>query len=338
MNLKIEKVKESRINQIDFSKLSFGKTFADHMFICEYKDGQWQNPTIKPYAPITLEPSASVFHYGQAVFEGMKAYKDDNGHVFLFRPQENYKRINKSCSRLALRTLVDIDSEWVKPGFGNALYLRPFMIATTAGVQAAPAKNYLFMIITAPVQAYYKGDVKVKIADYYSRAANGGFGFAKAAGNYAGQFFPTQEAANEGYQQVMWTDDATHQFLEEAGTMNLWFRFGDTLVTCPTSERILDGVTRKSIIAVAEKLGIKTEIRPVKVTELIEAAEKGELKEAFGCGTAAVISPISGFGYKGKDYSVNRPAELYTDKIKQAILNIQYNKAEDPFGWRVQVK
>jgi len=235
----------------------------------------------------------------------------------------------------ALRTLVDIDSEWIKPGFGNALYLRPFMIATTAGVQAAPAKNYLFMIITAPVQAYYKGDVKVKIADYYSRAANGGFGFAKAAGNYAGQFFPTQEAANEGYQQVMWTDDATHQFLEEAGTMNLWFRFGDTLVTCPTSER---GVTRKSIIAVAEKLGIKTEIRPVKVTELIEAAEKGELKEAFGCGTAAVISPISGFGYKGKDYSVNRPAELYTDKIKQAILNIQYNKAEDPFGWRVQVK
>ncbi|EKY17494.1 branched-chain amino acid aminotransferase [Capnocytophaga sp. oral taxon 324] len=350
MNLKIEKVKESRINQIDFSKLSFGKTFADHMFICEYKDEQWQNPTIKPYAPITLEPSASVFHYGQAVFEGMKAYKDDNGHVFLFRPQENYKRINKSCSRLAmpefpeewfdkaLRTLVDIDSEWIKPGFGNALYLRPFMIATTAGVQAAPAKNYLFMIITAPVQAYYKGDVKVKIADYYSRAANGGFGFAKAAGNYAGQFFPTQEAANEGYQQVMWTDDATHQFLEEAGTMNLWFRFGDTLVTCPTSERILDGVTRKSIIAVAERLGIKTEVRPVKVTELIEAAEKGELKEAFGCGTAAVISPISGFGYKGKDYSVNRPAELYTDKIKQAILNIQYNKAEDPFGWRVQVK
>ena len=180
--------------------------------------------------------------------------------------------------------------------------------------------------------------MKVKIADYYSRAANGGFGFAKAAGNYAGQFFPTQEAAKEGYQQVMWTDDATHQFLEEAGTMNLWFRFGDTLVTCPTSERILDGVTRKSIIAVAEKLGIKTEVCPVKVTELIEAAEKGELKEAFGCGTAAVISPISGFGYKGKDYVVNRPAELYADKIKQAILNIQYNKAEDPFGWRVQVK
>lgn len=350
MNLKIEKVKESRINEVDFSKLSFGKTFADHMFICEYKDGQWQNPTIKPYAPVTLEPSASVFHYGQAVFEGMKAYKDDEGHVFLFRPQENYKRINKSSARLAmpefpeewfdqaLRTLVDIDSDWVKPGFGNALYLRPFMIGTSAGVQASPSKEYLFMIITAPVQAYYSGDVKVKIADYYSRAANGGFGFAKAAGNYAGQFFPTREAANEGYQQVMWTDDATHQYLEEAGTMNLWFRFGDTLVTSPTSERILDGVTRKSIIAMAEHLGIKTEVRPVKVDELIEAAENGTLKEAFGCGTAAVISPISGFGYKGKDYTVNRPAELYTDKIKQAILNIQYNKGLDPFGWRVQVK
>ena len=350
MNLKIEKVKESRINEVDFSKLSFGKTFADHMFICEYKDGQWQNPTIKPYAPITLEPSASVFHYGQAVFEGMKAYKDEEGHVFLFRPEENYKLINKSCARLAmtefpeewfdkaLKTLVDIDSDWVKPGFGNALYLRPFVIATSAGVQASPSKEYLFMIITAPVQAYYSGDVKVKIADYYSRAANGGFGFAKAAGNYAGQFFPTREAANEGYQQVMWTDDATHEFLEEAGTMNLWFRFGDTLVTCPTSERILDGVTRKSIIAMAEHLGIKTEVRPVRVSELIEAAENGTLKEAFGCGTAAVISPISGFGYKGKDYTVNRPAELYTDKIKEAILNIQYNKGLDPFGWRVQVK
>ncbi|MBO1884633.1 branched-chain amino acid aminotransferase [Capnocytophaga sp. Marseille-Q4570] len=350
MDLKIEKIKESRIKEVDFSKLSFGKTFSDHMFICEYKDGSWQNPTIKPYGALTLDPSTSVFHYGQAVFEGMKAYKDDKGQVFLFRPQENYKRINKSCERLAmpafpeewfdeaLRTLVALDSEWVRPGFGNALYLRPFMIATTPGVQAAPAKDYLFMIITSPVQAYYTGDIKVKIADYYSRAANGGFGFAKAAGNYAGQFYPTREAANEGYQQVMWTDDATHEYLEEAGTMNLWFRFGDTLVTCPTSERILDGVTRKSVIAVAEKLGIKVEVRPVKVSELIAAAESGEFKEAFGCGTAAVISPISGFGYKGKDYSVNRPTELYADKIKETILNIQYNRGEDPFGWRVQVK
>lgn len=348
-NLTIEKVKESRINQIDFSNLVFGRNFSDHMFFCHYKDGQWQQPQIKPYAPLTLEPSASVFHYGQAIFEGMKAYKDDDGDIFLFRPEQNYKRMNLSAVRLAipefpehwfdegLKTLLKIDKDWIKQGFGNSLYIRPFIIATAPGVMASPSKEYYFIIITSPVQSYYGGDVKVKIADYYSRAANGGFGAAKAAGNYAGQFYPTQLAIEEGYQQIIWTDDATHEFLEEAGTMNLFFRINDTLITCPTSDRILDGVTRKSVLAVAEKLGIKTEVRPVKVQELLDAAEKGTLQEIFGSGTAAVISPISGFGYKGKDYTFNRPADLYAAKIKETILNIQYNKSEDPFGWRVKV-
>ncbi|MDO4229953.1 MAG: branched-chain amino acid aminotransferase [Capnocytophaga sp.] len=348
-NLSIEKVKESRINQIDFSNLIFGKNFSDHMFFCHYKDGQWQQPQIKPYAPLTLEPSASVFHYGQAIFEGMKAYKDDNGSIFLFRPEQNYKRMNQSAVRLAipefpeqwfdegLKALLKIDSDWVKQGFGNSLYIRPFIIATAPGVMASPSKEYYFIIITSPVQSYYGGDVKVKIADYYSRAANGGFGAAKAAGNYAGQFYPTQLAIEEGYQQIIWTDDATHEFLEEAGTMNLFFRIDNTLITCPVSDRILDGVTRKSVLTVAEKLGIKTEVRPVKVQELLKATENGTLQEIFGSGTAAVISPISGFGYKGKDYTFNRPADLYASKIKETILNIQYNKSEDPFGWRVKV-
>ncbi|ATA93813.1 branched chain amino acid aminotransferase [Capnocytophaga canimorsus] len=349
MNLEIERVKQSRIGQVDFSNLAFGKIFSDHMFFCHYKDGQWQQPQIKPYAPITLEPSASVFHYGQAVFEGMKAYKDDAGDIFLFRPFENYRRLNKSSKRLAipefpeewfdqgLRQLLKIDSDWIQKGFGNSLYIRPFVIATAPGVMASPSKEYMFFIITSPVQSYYGGDVKVKIADYYSRAANGGFGAAKAAGNYAGQFYPTQLAIEEGYQQIIWTDDTSHEYLEEAGTMNLFFRIDDTLITCPTSDRILDGVTRKSVITMAEKLGIKVEVRPVKVQELVQAAEKGTLQEIFGSGTAAVISPISGFGYNGKDYTFTRPEKTYAQTIKDAILNIQYNKTDDPFGWRIKI-
>ncbi|CEN45671.1 branched-chain amino acid aminotransferase [Capnocytophaga canimorsus] len=349
MNLEIERVKQSRIGQVDFSNLAFGKIFSDHMFFCHYKNGQWQQPQIKPYAPITLEPSASVFHYGQAVFEGMKAYKDDAGDIFLFRPFENYRRLNKSSKRLAipefpeewfdqgLRQLLKIDSDWIQKGFGNSLYIRPFVIATAPGVMASPSKEYMFFIITSPVQSYYGGDVKVKIADYYSRAANGGFGAAKAAGNYAGQFYPTQLAIQEGYQQIIWTDDTSHEYLEEAGTMNLFFRIDDTLITCPTSDRILDGVTRKSVITMAEKLGIKVEVRPVKVQELVQAAEKGTLQEIFGSGTAAVISPISGFGYNGKDYTFTRPEKTYAQTIKDAILNIQYNKTDDPFGWRIKI-
>ncbi|MFK8294718.1 branched-chain amino acid aminotransferase [Capnocytophaga canimorsus] len=349
MNLEIERVKQSRIGQVDFSNLAFGKIFSDHMFFCHYKNGQWQQPQIKPYAPITLEPSASVFHYGQAVFEGMKAYKDDAGDIFLFRPFENYRRLNKSSKRLAipefpeewfdqgLRQLLKIDSDWIQKGFGNSLYIRPFVIATAPGVMASPSKEYMFFIITSPVQSYYGGDVKVKIADYYSRAANGGFGAAKAAGNYAGQFYPTQLAIEEGYQQIIWTDDTSHEYLEEAGTMNLFFRIDDTLITCPTSDRILDGVTRKSVITMAEKLGIKVEVRPVKVQELVQAAEKGTLQEIFGSGTAAVISPISGFGYNGKNYTFTRPEKTYAQTIKDTILNIQYNKTDDPFGWRIKI-
>ena len=293
-SISIEKVAQSRLEGIDFSKLSFGQIFSDHMFICDYKDGKWQDPRIVPYGPFSVEPSLSVFHYGQAVFEGMKAYKDDNGEVFLFRPTENYARINKSCKRMAmpefpedlfdeaLKTLVDLDRGWVQPGFGNALYLRPFMIATSHGVQANPSSEYRFMIITSPVQSYYKGqEVKVKIADHYSRAANGGVGFAKAAGNYAGQFYPTALAKEEGFQQIIWTDDATHQKLEECGTMNVVIRIGDTLISPPPTERILDGITRKSVITVADKLGITFESRPITVTELLQAVEKGTLKAIF---------------------------------------------------------
>lgn len=347
--LEINTVKESKIGQVDFENLNFGKIFTDHMFVCDYANGEWQNPKIVPYGPLTLDPSARVFHYGQAVFEGMKAYKDDNGDTFLFRPDENFKRINKSAERLAipefpedyffegLKTLLKLDNEWIKSGFGNSLYIRPFVIATQASVSASEADEYKFMIICSPAQSYYSGDVSVLVAEKFSRSASGGFGYAKAAGNYAGQFYPTNLAKKEGYQQIIWTDSNTHEYMEEAGTMNVFFRVNDTLLTAPVSDRILDGITRKSLIAIAEKEGYKVEVRPVKVSEIVEAAKNGSLKEIFGAGTAAVVSPIKAFGYQGKNYELAKQENSYAAYFKKALMDIQYNKSEDSFGWRYKV-
>ncbi len=347
--INIQKAEKSRIDEVDFDNLVFGNTFTDHMFECDFKNGAWQEPTIRPYGPLTISPAAKVFHYGQAVFEGMKAFKDDNGRVFLFRPDENFKRINKSSKRMAipefpediffeaLHKLLELDREWVKPGLGNSLYIRPFVMATQVGVSASPSDQYKFMILLSPAQAYYTGDVRVVIAEEYSRSANGGVGAAKAAGNYGAQFFPTNLARQKGFQQVIWTDANEHKYLEEAGTMNVFFRINDTLLTAPTSDRILDGVTRKSVIKLAERDGIPVEVRPILVSELIEAAKNGTLKEIFGAGTAAVISPVSAFGYQDKVYDLPPTSGGYSAKFKKELMDIQYNKSEDPFGWRYEV-
>jgi len=349
--MNITKRATSKIEDVDFNNLTFGSVFTDHMFVCDYIDGQWQTPEIVPYGPMSIEPSAKVFHYGQAVFEGMKAFKDDDGKTWLFRPEENWARINKSSERMAmpafpkeyffegLETLLKMDADWIKPGDGNAMYIRPFVIATQNGVSASPSTNYRFMIICAPAQAYYSGTVKVLFAEKYSRAADGGVGFAKAAGNYASQFYPTDLAKAKGYQQIVWTDASTHEYLEEAGTMNVFFRVKDTLITAPTNDRILDGVTRKSIIALAEKTGVNVEIRPVSVKEIVAAAKSGELKEVFGAGTAAVVVPFSGFGYNDTDYELPpQTNQSYSRTFKKALNDIQYNRAEDTFGWRHEVK
>ncbi|WP_167597921.1 branched-chain amino acid aminotransferase [Leeuwenhoekiella sp. ZYFB001] len=347
--LKVTKIAESKINQVDFSNLAFGTVFTDHMFVCEYKNGKWQTPEILPYGPLQMDPSAKVFHYGQAVFEGMKAYKDDKGDVYMFRPEENFNRINKSGERLAmpafekdyffdgLNTLLNLDKDWIKPGEGNSLYIRPFVIATENGVSASPSSEYKFVIICAPAQAYYSGEVRVLFADHYSRSADGGVGFAKAAGNYAAQFYPTELAKAKGYNQVVWTDANTHEYLEEAGTMNVFFRVNDTLLTAPTNDRILDGITRKSLIELAKSQGINVEVRPVKVAEIVEAAENGSLKEMFGAGTAAVISPISGFTHKEKAFDLPKMEDSFATKLKKQLTELQANRAEDPFGWRYEV-
>ena len=347
--INITPTSSSKIGSVDFENLAFGSTFSDHMFVCDFKNGAWETPKIVPFAPMQLSPAASVLHYGQSVFEGMKAFKDDKDSVWLFRPDQNAKRINASAERLAIPTfpeeifleglkqLISLDKEWVKSGIGNSLYVRPFVFASEAGVQASAAREYRFMVICAPVTSYYGGDVRVKIADHYSRAPQGGTGYAKAAGNYGGQFYPTQLAKEEGYQQIIWTDAATHQYIEEAGTMNLFFRIGDTLITAPTSDSILDGVTRKSILTLAEHMGIRTEVRMLKVTELIEAKKSGTLLEVFGSGTAVVVKPIAGFGYKGTNYNTPLPENSFAQKLKDALVNIQYNNADDPFGWRFKV-
>lgn len=347
--MNITLAEQSKINSVDFENLPFGSVFTDHMLVCDFREGAWQKPMIQPYQPFMIDPSAKVFHYGQAIFEGMKAYKDANGAVWMFRPEENWKRFNHSAERLAmpevpehifmdgLKTLLTIDKNWVKAGNGNSLYIRPFMIAIGSGVIANPSTQYRFMIILSPAKSYYAGEVKVIIAQHYSRAANGGIGAAKAAGNYAGQFYPTKLAHEKGFQQVIWTDDATHTKLEEAGTMNVFFRIGDTLITAPTSERILDGVTRKSILTLAEHLGIATEVRSITVKELIEAHQNNQLMEIFGAGTAAVINPISGFSYDEVYYELPKLESSIALQLKQKLTDIQYKKSEDPFHWTVKV-
>lgn len=353
MKIEIEKCSKSRIWEMDFSQsLPFGKYMSDHMFICKWENGAWGTPRITPYQKLSIAPSSKVFHYGQAIFEGMKAFRDKNDKIFLFRPKDNIERFNKSAVRMnmpefpedlfyeALHTLVGMDRDWVPSGEGRSYYIRPFMIGCEEALNAVPSAEYIFMIIGGPVDAIFKGEVKVKIADHFSRAANGGTGFAKCAGNYGGQFYPSTLAKEEGYQSVIWTDDSTHTHLEEAGQMNYMMRIGDTLRTAPVSDRILDGITRRSILRLAEDMGIKTDVSPILVEEVLEAGRRGEIKEAFGCGTAAVISPISGLGYK--DTHIDIPAlpdeESFGERLRQRIFDIQYNRTEDPYGWRVEVK
>lgn len=347
--IEIQRVENSKISSVDFDNLPFGSVYSDHMLTCDFKDGAWQTPKIEPFAPISLDPSAKIFHYGQSIFEGMKAYKDSEGKTMLFRPLDNCVRLNKSAERLmippipenifmdGLKALLEVDNAWIPTNDGSSLYIRPFMFASGNGFHASPADAYKFIICTAPSGAYFAGKVKVLIEEKYARAANGGVGYAKAGGNYAAQFYPTQLAIEKGYNQVIWTDDNTHQFIEEAGAMNIFVRINDTLITSPTSDRILDGITRKSILQIAEDNGIQTEVRKISVGEVVEAAKDGSLKEMFGAGTAAVISPIAGFGYQENDFDLPELENPFASKLKKLITDIQTNKAADPYGWRVMI-
>ena len=348
--MKIVLANKSKIGSVDFENLEFGKIFTDHLFVCKYSNNSWGEGKIMPYDDFLVSPSARVFHYGQAIFEGMKCFRSDNDSLILFRPEENFKRFNKSSSRMAipkiteniffdgLTELLKIDKDWVKKGDGNALYLRPFVFASEASINASEANEYTFMIICCPAKSYYGNQkIKVKIEEKYSRAAKGGVGYAKAAGNYAAQFYPTSIAIEEGYQQIIWTDSNNHKSIEEAGTMNLFFRIGNKLITSPTSDSILDGITRKSIIELAKKENIDIEERIITVDELLESSKAGELREIFGTGTAVVVLPIKAFGYQNKDYDLPEIDDSWSSMLKKKLMDIQYDKSSEYDNWKLKI-
>lgn len=349
--IKIEKITQSRIKECDINDVPFGKYFSDHMFIADYADGEWSNACIMPYRDVPMSFSMSALHYGQAIFEGMKAYKNTNNEITIFRPLENFKRLNKSAIRMAmpevteeifmggLIELLKLDSAWIPTTDSGSLYIRPFLIATDEALGVRPSDTYKFVIITCPVGKYYAEPVKVLIETNYIRAVEGGVGFVKAAGNYSRSLYPTKLAQQKGYQQVIWTDGKTHSYLEESGTMNLMFVIGDTLVTPALSDTILAGITRNSVLALAKDWGIKVEERKISITEILTAHANGTLKEAFGVGTAATIAQIIGIGFEDKHYTLP-PVEdrKFSNKVDEALRNIRKGKTEDKFNWMFTVK
>ena len=346
MEIQIQPIGKSRIDEVDFNNLAFGRSFADHMLIAEYANGAWQSMTIQPYGPLSYQPAMMSIHYGQSIFEGMKGYRSSKGDVLVFRPQENLKRFNKSAVRMCmpevpeeiflggLKKLLEIDQAWVPDKEGCSLYIRPFMFATDEYVGVSPSTTYKFIIFNCPVGSYYSKPLKVRVETEYIRTAKGGVGFAKNAGNYGGSLFPTQKAMQAGYDQIIWTDAATHQYVEEAGTMNLMFIVGGSLVTAPTGDTILDGVTRKSVIQIAKDWGIDVQERQLSVKELVNGILDGSVTEAFGAGTAAVIAPIQIIGFDGKDYQLPDKKESdFSSKVFTEINQIRLGEIEDTRGW-----
>ena len=338
----------------DPSTLVFGKTFTDHMFLMDYTAGQgWHDGRIVPYGPFQLEPSAMVFHYAQEVFEGLKAYRNPQGGVQLFRPIENARRINSSCERMcipqipedvfvsAVEQLVEVEADWVPGQPGTSLYIRPFIIATTPSLGVHAAHDYIFCVITCPVGAYYAegiNPVKIYVESHDVRAVRGGTGYTKCGGNYAASIRAGELAEEHGYAQVLWLDGVERKYIEEVGSMNVMFQIGDTVVTPQLTGSVLPGITRKSCIELMRDWGLKVEERLLSAQELFEAGESGALKEAWGTGTAAVISPIGEMGWEDKHVVVNGgKIGPLAQKLYDTLTGIQWGTLPDPHGWVVKL-
>jgi len=346
LTIPTQRVKQSRLPQVDFDNLQFGKTFSDHMFVVDYTDGAWQSPQVLPYGNMSLSPATSSLHYGQALFEGMKAYRDQNGDILLFRPLANHKRLNTSADRLCmpelpeelfmqgLSQLLREDAEWVPSKEGSSLYIRPLMFATDDYIGVRASLSYRFLIITCPVGKYYDKPVKVAVEPHYVRSAEGGAGYAKAAGNYAAALLPTRKMQEKGYDQLIWTDAREHKYIEESGTMNVMFVIDGVLITPSLSTSILHGVTRDSVLQVAKDLGYTVEERRVSVDEVIAAQQSGKLTEAFGTGTAAIISQIALIHYNGQDYELP-PVEgrKISNRVAAELDKIRTGQAPDTHDW-----
>lgn len=346
--IEVTPVTKSRIEKVDWSNLDFGKIFSDHMLVAKYEKGKWNNPEIVPYGPLSFSPAISALHYGQAIFEGLKAYKNEEGEVFVFRPEKNAERFNVSAKRMCMpevpveyfvdcvRSLVDQDKNWIPTGEGESLYIRPHMFAVDEFVGVRPSESYLFVIFTCPVGKYYTNELRVKIETDYTRAVKGGTGHAKTAGNYGASLWPTQLAKDAGFDQVLWTDSQSHEYFEESGTMNVMFLSGKTLMTPMLSDSILDGVTRSSVLQVARDWGYDVQERKVSVKEIVELLKNNKLDGAFGVGTAATIAPIRLINYNGVDYELTLKND-FAPRISHYLDSLKRGKETDSHNWNLKI-
>lgn len=349
MSISITKVAESKVGSVDFDNLPFGKIFTDHMYVAEYADGKWQNGEIKPMANFSVHPANMAWHYGQAIFEGMKASKHQDGTPMLFRAEEHAKRINASARRMcmaeypedafveAVTELVKLEQAWIPPQAGSALYLRPFMIATDEFIGVRPSETYKFIIFACPVGPYYAKPVSLIAEDTYARACNGGTGEAKAAGNYAGSLYPAGIAKQKGYDQVMWMDPVEFKYIQEVGTMNIFFVMNGEVYTPDLNGSILHGITRKSMIEVMRAKGYKVHEAPLSIDTVIEAYDKGQLDEVWGTGTAAVISMVNKIKAGDKVMTLDSDGYKIGPMLKATIDGMRAGTVEDEFGWTQRV-
>lgn len=346
----ITNVEKSRLESINLENLPFGKYFTDHMLEVDYENGEWQTVAIKPYQALSLAPSCAALHYGQAIFEGIKAYKDDNGEVFIFRADDNFKRFNISASRMVMpevpqeifiegmKQLVNLDRDWIPDKPDHSLYIRPFMFASEEVIGVKPGSKYKFLIILSPTGPYYSEPMKIFVEEKYVRAAPGGVGYTKNAGNYGAAMYATAEAKRKGFDQVLWMDALEHKYVEECGTMNVFFIIGNKAITPGLDEgTILAGVTRDSVIQIMKELGLEVEERKLSIDEIVAAYKAGTLKEVFGTGTAATISKIKELCYRDLTMKFDTDNWKISAEIIARMNAIRANKAEDIYGWMVKV-
>jgi branched-chain amino acid aminotransferase len=346
LDIQVTKTAKSKIKEIDFNNLPFGKHFTDHMLEVDYVDGEWRKPVIRPFQSLHLSPALSAIHYGQSIFEGIKAYKDRDGHPFIFRPYDNYRRFNISAERMmmatvpeelfieGMRRLVDLDRDWIPMKSDYSLYIRPFMFATDDTIGVHASEKYKFMILLSPTGPYYSAPMRIYVEDKFTRAARGGVGFAKAAGNYGGSMMATAVAKKRGFDQVLWMDAVEHKYVQEIGTMNVFFVIGNKVVTPDLeSGTILEGVTRDSALEVLRQEGYEVEEGPVHIDDLVRAYQAGELKEVFGTGTAATISLIKELQYE--DYTMKFDTDSWkaAPAVKRILMDIREGRRADTHGW-----
>lgn len=351
LDIKVKKTEKSRLHEIDALNINFGKHYSDHMLIANYENGMWNPPEIMPFHNLYLSPATTFFHYGQAIFEGVKAYKDPQGNALIFRPYDNWKRMNRSAERMAMpaipkeifiegmRQLVKLDQNWIPTTEETSLYIRPFMVATDEFIGVRPAEKFMFIIITSPAGPYYNKPVSIYVQDQYVRAFPGGIGFTKAAGNYGMSMYPTQQIRKMGYDQILWTDGFEHKYVQEIGTMNVFFVIGDTVITPDIKQDvILEGVTRDSVLTLLREKGVKVEERPLSIDEIEAAHKAGQLKEAFGTGTAASIAPIYALTYHDDKMMLPPIAEWeIATWLKKELADIRYGRKQDAHNWTLKV-